>query len=227
MIPRELISTAQVPDGEELRLYRHGNDFMIVLDRNELMSTRQRGSEEALATMTCARIAATPSAHVLVGGYGMGFTLRAALAALPADATVTVAEVLPDIIEWARGPMAEVAAGCLEDPRVQLIVGDVVKVIERSPGTFDAILLDVDNGPDGLVRPDNNRLYSRRGLAVAGEALRPGGVLAIWSAAKDQRFVRRLDEAGFDVDEVYVRARSNGKGAKHVIWFATEATGTR
>ena len=227
MIPRELISTAQVPDGEELRLYRHGNDFMIVLDRNELMSTRQRGSEEALATMTCARIAATPSPHVLVGGYGMGFTLRAALAALPADATVTVAEVLPDIIEWARGPMAEVAAGCLEDPRVQLIVGDVVKVIERSPGTFDAILLDVDNGPDGLVRPDNNRLYSRRGLAVAGEALRPGGVLAIWSAAKDQRFVRRLDEAGFDVDEVYVRARSNGKGAKHVIWFATEAAGSR
>ena len=106
MIPRELIATAQVPDGEELRLYRHGRDFMIVLDRNELMSTRQRGSEEALATMTCARIAATPRPHVLVGGYGMGFTLRAALAALPADATVTVAEVLPDIIEWARGPMA-------------------------------------------------------------------------------------------------------------------------
>lgn len=226
MIPRELISTAQVPDGEELRLYRHGSDFMIVLDRNELMSTRQRGSEEALATMTCARIAATPRPHVLVGGYGMGFTLRAALAALPADAMVTVAEVLPDIIEWARGPMAEVAAGCLDDPRVQLIVGDVVKVIERSPDTFDAILLDVDNGPDGLVRPDNNRLYSRRGLSIAGEALRPGGVLAIWSAAKDARFVRRLDEAGFAVDEVFVRARSNGKGAKHVIWFATEASQT-
>jgi spermidine synthase len=223
VIPRELISTAQVPDGEELRLYRHGTDFMIVLDRNELMSTRQRGSEEALATMTCARIARTSRPHVLVGGYGMGFTLRAALAALPADAMVTVAEVLPDIIEWARGPMAEVAAGCLDDPRVQLIVGDVVKVIERSPDTFDAILLDVDNGPDGLVRPDNNRLYSRRGLSIAGEALRPGGVLAIWSAAKDERFVRRLHEAGFAVDEVYVRARSNGKGAKHVIWFATPA----
>jgi len=221
MIPRELIATAQVPDGEELRLYRHGRDFMIVLDRNELMSTRQRGSEEALATMTCARIAATPRPHVLVGGYGMGFTLRAALAALPADATVTVAEVLPDIIEWARGPMAEVAAGCLDDPRVDLVVGDVVKVIDTSPGTFDAILLDVDNGPDGLVRPDNNRLYSRRGLATAGEALRPGGVLAIWSAAKDERFVRRLHEAGFAVDEITVRARSNGKGAKHVIWFAT------
>jgi len=221
MIPRELIATAQVPDGEELRLYRHGRDFMIVLDRNELMSTRQRGSEEALATMTCARIAATPRPHVLVGGYGMGFTLRAALAALPADATVTVAEVLPDIIEWARGPMAEVAAGCLDDPRVHLVVGDVVKVIDTSPGTFDAILLDVDNGPDGLVRPDNNRLYSRRGLATAGEALRPGGVLAIWSAARDERFVRRLHEAGFAVDEITVRARSNGKGAKHVIWFAT------
>jgi spermidine synthase len=223
LIPRELISTAYAPDGEELRLYRHGNDFMIVLDRNELMSTRQRGSEEALATLAIARIAQTPRPHVLVGGYGMGFTLRAALAALPADATVTVAEVVPDIIEWARGPMAAIAAGCLDDPRVQLIVGDVVKVIERSPGTFDAILLDVDNGPDGLVRPDNNRLYSRRGLSIAGEALRRGGVLAIWSAAKDERFVRRLHEAGFAVDEVYVRARSNGKGARHVIWFATPA----
>ena len=104
---------------------------------------------------------------------------------------------------------------------MHLVVGDVVKVIDTSPGTFDAILLDVDNGPDGLVRPDNNRLYSRRGLATAGEALRPGGVLAIWSAARDERFVRRLHEAGFAVDEITVRARSNGKGAKHVIWFAT------
>ena len=220
MIPRELIGTAQVPGGEELRLYRHGADFMIVLDRNELMSTRLRGSEEALATLSCARIAKTRASHILIGGYGMGFTLRAALAVLPADATVTVAEIVPEVIEWARGPMADIAAGCLDDPRVRLIVGDVGRVIQTAPATFDAILLDVDNGPDGLVRADNNRLYARRGLLAAGEALRPGGVLAIWSAAKDDAFVRRLREADFAVDEVAVRARANGKGAKHVIWFA-------
>ncbi len=220
MIARELIGSAPIPGGDVLRLYRHGGDFMIVLDRNELMSTRVYGSEAALATMTCERIAAARQPHVLIGGYGMGYTLRAALAVLPGDAAVTVAELVPDIIEWARGPMAGVANGCLDDPRVRLIVGDVVKVIDTSPGTFDAILLDVDNGPDGLVRADNNRLYSRRGLGVARAALRPGGVLAIWSAAPDAGFVRRLGEAGFAVDEVIVRARANGKGARHVIWFA-------
>ena len=225
MIPRELISTAQVPDGEELRLYRHGTDFMIVLDRNELMSTRMRGSEESLATMSCTRIAGTRKPHLLIGGYGMGFTLRAALDVLPADAAVTVAELVPEIIEWARGPMAEVAAGCLDDRRVRLIVGDVAKVIDTAPATFDAILLDVDNGPDGLVREDNNRIYSRQGLLAARAALRPGGVLAIWSAAKDNAFVRRLRQARFDVEEVTVTARANGKGAKHVIWFARYTPG--
>lgn len=223
MIPRELIGTAKVPGGEELRLFRHGSDFMIVLDRNELMSTRMRGSEEALATMSCARIAGRARPHLLVGGYGMGFTLRAALAVLPRDAAVTVAELVPEIIAWARGPMAELAAGCLEDPRVRLIEDDVVAVIRAAPGQFDAILLDVDNGPDGLVREANNQLYSERGLRAARAALKPGGVLAVWSAAKDDAFVRRLKNGGFAVDEVAVRARSNGKGAKHVIWFATVA----
>jgi spermidine synthase len=227
MIARELLATAQVPDGEELRLYRHGGDFMIVLDRNELMSTRMRGSEEALATMSVARIAGARKPHILIGGYGMGFTLRAALAVLHADAVVTVAELVPDIIAWARGPMLAVANGCLDDPRVRLIVGDVTKVIEKSPAAFDAILLDVDNGPDGLVRADNKRLYSRRGLENAGAALRPGGVLAVWSAAKDDAFVRRLHDAGFAVDEVTVHARPNGKGAKHVIWFAKGQPGPR
>ena len=221
MILRELIGTAQVPGGEELRLFRHGGDFMIVLDRNELMSTRMRGSEEALATMSCARIAGTRRPHILIGGYGMGFTLRAALAVLPADATVTVVELVPEIIAWARGPMAEVAAGCLEDPRVRLIQGDVAATILGSPGVFDAILLDVDNGPDGLVRAANDQLYSKQGLRVAGSALRPGGVIAVWSAGPDEAFARRLKTAGFAVDEVAVRARANGKGAKHVIWFAS------
>jgi spermidine synthase len=191
-----------------------------VLDRNELMSTRMNGSEEALATMTCARLG-VPAPHLLIGGYGMGFTLRAALAALAPDARVTVAELVPEIVEWARGPMAEVAAGCLDDPRVSVVLDDVADVIARGPRTYDAILLDVDNGPDGLVRAENDRLYSRAGLAAARAALRPGGVLAVWSAGTDPAFARRLAGAGFAVDEVKVRARSNGKGPVHVIWFAT------
>jgi spermidine synthase len=220
MIPRELLGTAQIPGGGELRLFRHDRDFMILLDRNELMSSRMAGSEEALATMSCARISDAARPQLLIGGYGMGFTLRAALAALPADAGVTVAELVPEIIEWARGPMQDLAAGCLDDPRVRLVHGDVAEVIQSSRGAFDAILLDVDNGPDGLVRDANDLLYSEQGLRAAKAALRPGGVLAIWSAAKDDAFARRLKRAGFAVEEVAVRARENGKGAKHIIWFA-------
>ena len=220
MTPRELLGVARVPGGEELRLFRRGGDFMIVLDRNELMSTRMNGSEEALATMTCARLAGTRAPHLLIGGYGMGFTLRAAFAVLGPEARVTVAELVPEIIAWARGPMAAVAAGCLDDPRVRVSMEDVAEVIARGAGAYDAILLDVDNGPDGLVRAENDRLYSRAGLAAARAALRPGGVLAVWSAGADAAFARRLAGAGFAVEEVKVRARSNGKGPQHVIWFA-------
>ena len=221
MVPRTLLGTAQVPGGEELRLFQRGNDFMIVLDRNELMNSRMSGSEEALATMTLDRLAGRKNMHLLVGGYGMGFTLRAALARLDPGARVTVAELVPEIIDWARGPMAELAAGCLDDPRVTLVQEDVSAVIDRSRSDFDAILLDVDNGPDGLVRKGNNRLYSMRGLSDAEYALKPGGVLAIWSAAPDPAFARRLKAAGYQVDEVTVAARGNGKGPRHVIWFAS------
>lgn len=220
MQPRELISTAQIPGGEELRLFRRGGDFMIVLGGNELMSSRQSGSEEALALMTIARLRAAKAAHLLIGGYGMGFTLRAALGALGPKARVDVAELVPEIIDWARGPMQHLTAGCLDDPRVRIIVGDVVDAI--SAARYDAILLDVDNGPDGLTRAENDRLYSSRGLATAKAALRPGGVLAIWSAWPDAAFTRRLKHAGFNVEESQVRARSNGKGTRHVIWFATD-----
>ncbi len=220
MIARELLDTAQVPGGEELRLFRHGGDFMIVLGRNELMSTRMSGSEEALATMSCERIAGHRAPYLLIGGYGMGFTLRAALGMLGRDAKITVAELVPKIAEWARGPMAELTAGCLDDPRVELVEADVAVFINGARGEYDAILLDVDNGPDGLVRDDNYQLYSRAGLIAAREALRVGGVLAIWSAGPDPVFAGRLRKAGFEVDEVRVRARGNGKGAKHVIWFA-------
>ena len=221
MTPRTLIGTAQVPGGAELRLFQRGRDFMIVLDRNELMSTRMSGSEEALATMTIDRLAGRPAPHLLIGGYGMGFTLRAALARLGSDARASVVEIVPEIIDWARGPMAEFAAGCLDDGRVTLIEDDVADVIARGAGRYDAILLDVDNGPDGLSRDANDRLYSMRGLDKARAALKPGGVLAIWSAAPDMAFTRRLADAGFAVEEVGVRARSNGKGPQHVIWFGT------
>ncbi|MDB5678440.1 spermidine synthase [Sphingomonas bacterium] len=222
MTPRELIDVARIPGGnDELRLFRRGGDFMIVLDRNELMNSRMSGSEEALAEMTAERMPGRTAPHWLIGGYGMGFTLRAALAVLGDTARVTVAELVPEIIDWARGPMAALAAGCLDDTRVSVVRDDVARLIDDARGDYDAILLDVDNGPDGLTRASNGRLYSARGLDAARAALTPGGVLAIWSAAPDPRFARRLGDAGFAVDEVVVRARSNGKGPRHVIWFAT------
>ena len=221
MIARELLGTAQIPGGEDLRLERHDRDFIIMLGRGELMSSRMSGSEQALATLACARIAGRADTHVLIGGYGMGFTLRAALAALPARARVTVVELVPEIIDWACGPMTVLSAGCLDDPRVQVVEGDVAAAIAASPGAFDAILLDVDNGPDGLVREANDAIYCEQGLRAAKAALRPGGVLAVWSAARDDAFARRLRRAGLSVEEVSVPARANGKGAKHIIWFAS------
>lgn len=227
MITRQLLGTAQVPGGEELKLFSHGRDFMIVLGHNELMSTRLRGSEEALATMTLDRLKGRSAPNLLIGGYGMGFTLRAALAGIGPQGRVMVAELVPEIIQWARGPMAEVAAGCLDDRRVLLRMDDVGDAMLLAPDKFDAIMLDVDNGPDGLVRPENNRLYGKAGLHNARKALNPGGVLAIWSAARDDKFVRRMESVGFEVEEVEVRARydaeGRGKGPRHVIWFAREA----
>jgi spermidine synthase len=228
MTPRELLGSAIVPGGgEELRLFRRGRDFMIVLDRNELMSSRMSGSEEALAVMTCERLGAGSGSlkkpKLLIGGYGMGFTLRAALAALGAGARITVAELVPEIIDWARGPMVEMMAGCLDDPRVTVVFDDVAAIIAAEPAAYDAILLDVDNGPDGLTRDANDRLYSMAGLAGAKRALKPGGILAIWSAGPDAAFSKRLNQSGFATDEVVVRARSNGAGPRHVIWFATKS----
>jgi spermidine synthase len=228
MTPRELLGTATVPGGdEELRLFRRGADHMIVLDRNELMSSRMSGSEEALAVMAVERLRGRAAPELLIGGYGMGFTLRAALAAVDAKARITVVELVPEIIDWARGPMAQMTGDCLDDPRTALRIGDVGDAIRSAGQEYDAILLDVDNGPDGLTRRANNGLYSRSGLAAAKAALRPGGILAIWSAAPDKPFAKALSDAGFIVDEVAVRARSNGKGAKHVIWFATKRDHSR
>ena len=224
MKPRQLVGTTAVPGTtDELRLFRRGDDFMIVVGREELMSSRMSGSEEALAEMTLARLRGETAPRLLIGGYGMGFTLRAALRLLPADAEVVVAELVPEIIAWARGPMAALTAGCLDDPRVRVTDRDVGACIAEARGAYDALLLDVDNGPDALTHPGNAGLYSNAGLAAAKAALRPGGMLGVWSAAPDPAFKRRLIQCGFDVDEVTVRARSNGKGPRHTIWFARNA----
>ena len=201
-----------------MKLYRRGEDHMILVDREELMSTRMSGSEEALATLTAARLGDRAAQRWLIGGYGMGFTLRTALLELPADAHVTVAELVPEIVDWAKGPMAALTGDSLVDWRTTIRIADVADVLREGP--FDAILLDVDNGPDALVRPANARLYSLAGLAAARSALNAGGLLAIWSAAPDARFTRLLRDAGFAVDEEVVRARANGKGPRHHIWFA-------
>ncbi|HEY0324908.1 MAG TPA: spermidine synthase [Allosphingosinicella sp.] len=223
MIPREVVGTADVPGGPPLRLVRHGGDFIIMLDRNELMSSRMSGSEKALGAMTCERLRDPGSARLLIGGYGMGFTLRAVLGALGPGARIVVAELVPGIVEWARGPMAAMTGDCLDDARVELRIEDVGRTIEAGKAGYDAILLDVDNGPDGLTREGNDGLYSARGLERARAALRPGGVLAVWSAAADAAFTKRSKQAGFAVDEVRVRARENGKGPIHTIWFATKS----
>ena len=220
MVPRILIDTAAVPDGGELRLFRRGDEFSIMLGANELMNSRLSGSEEALAELACDRLAGTARPHFLIGGLGMGFTLRAALARLGPEAAVTVAELVPAVVAWARGPMAQIFAGCLDDQRVRIAAEDVAGLIWAGAGAYDAILLDVDNGPDGLSRESNGRLYSANGLAAARRALRPGGVLAIWSAAPDRAFTRRLGEAGYVVEEVVARGRAGGRGARHVIWLA-------
>jgi len=222
MIPYEHLGTAMVPGGVEIRLYKHDRDFMILLKRDELMSTRMRGSEEALAVQTIERLTHRPAPRILIGGYGMGFTLRAALATGHRNLRLTVAEIVPEIIEWARGPMAELTAGCLEDRRVALELRDVADVIGEATDYYDGILLDVDNGPDGVVRKANDRLYSAQGLAAQRRALRTGGVLAVWSAAPDAGFTRRLKSAGFAVEMVTIKARANGKGPRHTIWFATK-----
>ena len=217
MIPRKLLGRAEVPGGGELRLMRRGAEYSIMLGSTELMNSRQSGSEEALAALACARVPG--DAHVLIGGLGMGFTLRAALDALAEDARLIVAELVPAVVEWARGPMAEIFGGSLADPRVTVVEEDVAASIDCADGAYDAILLDVDNGPDGLTRAENDRLYSAAGLARARAALRPGGVLAVWSSAPDQAFSRRLRKAGFEVEEAAVRARGS-RGGRHVIWLA-------
>ncbi|SDS20429.1 spermidine synthase [Bradyrhizobium canariense] len=228
MIPWQQIDTTQVPGADvELRLMRRGAEFSMMLGQNELMNSRLSGSEEALATLACKRIEGIKRPHLLIGGLGMGFTLRAALTVLGAEARVTVAELVPAVVAWARGPMAELFGASLTDPRAIIREADVADVIKSSPSTFDAILLDVDNGPEALIRKANDALYDLEGLKAIRRALRPGGVLAIWSSGPNALFSKRLRASDFDVNEVGVRATSKRSGAHHVIWFATKSDSAR
>jgi spermidine synthase len=226
MIPWLQIDTTRVPGADvELRLMRRGDEFSMMLGQNELMSSRLSGSEEALATLACKRIETVKRPHLLIGGLGMGFTLRAALAVLGSDARIVVAELVPAVIAWARGPMAAIFGDCLTDPRADIREADVVELVQSHKSAFDAILLDVDNGPEALIRKANDALYDLKGLKAILRALRTGGVLAVWSSGPNSSFSRRLRNAGFDVNEVAIRATTKRSGARHLIWFATKPGG--
>jgi spermidine synthase len=223
MIPWEKLDTAGIPGStDELRLLRRGKEFSIKLGTNELMNSRLSGSEEALATLAAKRIEKVASPRILIGGLGMGFTLRAALTVLGGEAKILVAELVPAVIAWARGPMAPIFGNSLDDPRVTIREGDVAEIIRAQRSKFDAILLDVDNGPEGLTRKGNDALYTKTGLNAARNALRPGGVLAVWSSGPDAAFTKRLRSAGFEVNEVNIRATGKGRGVRHLIWLAAK-----
>lgn len=219
MVPWERLGSAIVPGGGELRLMRRGSEFSMKLGAAELMNSRLSGSEEAMARLSLARIRGRPRPEILVGGLGMGFTLRALLAEAGPQTRITVAELVPAVVAWARGPMAELHAGSLDDPRVTVREEDVGLAIRSR--IWDAILLDVDNGPEGMTRAGNDALYDVAGLGAARAALRPGGVLAVWSMGPDRHFTERLRRTGFAVEEVVARARGKGGGARHVIWLAS------
>lgn len=220
MIPWIKLDTARAPDGGEVSLWRRGDELVVRAGAVDLMSTRTHGSEEVLAELGCAGLG--EGASVLIGGLGLGFTLRAVLALLPRRASVVVAELIPAVVGWVRGPVG--GAPLLDDPRVTVVVRDCAAVIAESEAGFDAILLDVDNGPTALTQGDNRRLYGRAGLAVAARALRPGGRLAVWSAGEDAGFVERVRRAGL-APAVHPARAHRGKGARHVVFLGQRAGG--
>ncbi|MFC4455875.1 hypothetical protein [Deinococcus sonorensis] len=223
MIPWTLEGRALIPGGrDELLLWRRGDEFSIRIRGyvSELMNSRVHGSEEQLARLGCAPLQGRPNPHVLIGGLGMGYTLAAALQALPGDARVTVAELVPEVVEWNQGDLGACAGRPLEDRRVEVAQGDVARLLRSGPPRYDAVLLDVDNGPESMTHKDNDWLYSLAGLQATRQVLTPGGVLAVWSAAPDDRFTARVRRAGYTVEVHAVRARAGGKGARHTVWVA-------
>ena len=221
MIPWKEIDRASVPgQGDRLILKQRGTEFSIRTAETELMNSRIHGSEEALASLALERTGLRPGLRILVGGLGMGYTLAAVLANAGPDSAVHVVELIPEVILWNQDHLGHLAGDPLKDQRVRVRTGDVGSVIREKAGAWDVILLDVDNGPAGLTRKSNSRLYSEAGLVSLRTALRPGGVAAVWSAAADDGFTRRMGRTGFDVKAVPVRARSCGKGSRHTIWTA-------
>lgn len=223
-----LLDTTPIPgNGGALCLFEYGEDFVIKIqggDGGQLMNTRMHGSEDALAEIPCRKVAGRPGSRVLIGGLGMGFTLASALKHLGKTAEVVVAELVPGVVEWNRGPLGEKAGRPLSDPRTVIRMEDVAKVLQAEPLGFDAIMLDVDNGPEGLTQKANSWLYSTAGLAACAKALRPKGVLAVWSASADRQFSDKLKKAGFKAEEVQVFAHGN-KGTRHTIWIAEKLKG--
>jgi spermidine synthase len=215
----KMVDTTRVPSGGHLVLWRRGEEYVIRVDGEDLMGSEDSHSERALATYGCMGLRLVRDARVLVGGLGMGFTLRAALEVVRTDAEVDVAELVPGVVDWNRGPLAHLAGRPLEDQRVRVVEADVSLVLRGSHARYDAILLDVDNGPEALTSPSNDALYGRAGLARARRALRPNGVFAVWSAHDDGRFSRRLRQEGFHTRTEYVSARPHG-GRRHTIWLA-------
>lgn len=223
MNPWILIDSAQIAGGDKkLGLYRRDSDFSMKVGNLELMNSRMHGSEESLAQLACAKIKKFEDPKILIGGLGMGFTLRAALDVLPQKSQVVVAELLPEVVKWNQGVLAGLARNPLKDKRVRVDIADVGIKIREGRGVYSAILLDVDNGPESLFRKDNDRLYNKEGIMAAHAALKSRGVLAVWSAAPDKSFVKALNAAGFSVEELSVSARSGAKsGGRHFIWLAT------
>jgi spermidine synthase len=222
MIPWTHLDTVQIPNnGGELKLSQRGDEFSIKLSgkRGELMNSRVFNSEKVLSQLGCAHIKPHHDAHILVGGLGMGYTLSAALKAVNADSVVTVAELIPEVVKWNEGPLGHCAGKPLQDPRTKVHIGDVKELLTSRQPRFDAILLDVDNGPKGLTHSDNDWIYSEDGLKDIYDTLNPNGMLAIWSAGPDYLFSVRLKNIGFRVDTRDVQARP-GKGSKHTIFLA-------
>lgn len=214
----ELLGEAQAPGGETLALMRQDDEVVILASGKPLMSSRMHGSEEALATLSCGRLALADAPRVLVGGLGMGFTLRAVLDLLPPSADVVVAELIPAVVAWNRGPIGYLAAHPLEDRRVRVEVNDVFLCLHARGARFDAVLLDVDNGPDAFTTSRNAELYRDTGLAAIRSALEPAGTLAVWSAREDRKFEQRLRYHGFAVEVHRVRARLKRGGPRHTIF---------